>query len=449
MKRNLILFVIGILVLATFVSAALPAWLSGKPIDEPNGGGGGGAGPGVVLLYEGAPKTVTVSGQEFTIEAVFITDVSAAIKVTDPSGNSATKEITEGVTKAVDGLMVTLMNADDRFFRRNVATVSVSLNDDFEPISICDTHDITITGAGSAEGNLQISYQQENVDDVSASLLVVNIGEQGGGAGEMNCPIIAGGGSAGPGGPATYTVTTSCNYPGIVAGVQHFAKLTDVDCEEVSDTFALTTSGGSDVEDCSEGHTCHLSIGGDTSSSGVYFGDDGAYVIELIAASDTSATLRVTDPDESTDSGEISEATSRRVGNLLLNVITADEANIVQTASLQVLQEYVDEESEVTYQGVLDMLNSCERIGIFVNRSDPFWDENEHPTGNSLCARSSEICVFSTIAEAKQMSTGSVPNEWGVVVNQGIWNCDQTPLTVAGRSNWEMYRVEALCCSAP
>ncbi|MEK6835823.1 MAG: dockerin type I repeat-containing protein [Nanoarchaeota archaeon] len=102
--------------------------------------------------------------------------------------------------------------------------------------------------------------------------------------------------------------------------------------------------------------------------------------------------------------------------------------------------------TEVTYQGVLDMLNKCDRAAIYVNVSDPFWSSNPHPTGNSLCQADNKICVTAMLSEST-LAPSSPPNEWGENTNSGLWPCSWDATSVYGRSSWKAYKLDAICCS--
>lgn len=82
----------------------------------------------VDLSSDGMPSsTVSVDGQDYTVELVAATDTSATIKITDSDGDSETKEITESTSKKLLGLEVTVDRADENNFRLT-ATISVGSN---------------------------------------------------------------------------------------------------------------------------------------------------------------------------------------------------------------------------------------------------------------------------------------------------------------------------------
>ncbi|MEK6878096.1 MAG: hypothetical protein AABY22_00730, partial [Nanoarchaeota archaeon] len=58
-------------------------------------------------------QEVTISGKTYTVELVAATDLSATIKVTDSTGKSEQKEISEAASKKVNGLTIAVNNADE------------------------------------------------------------------------------------------------------------------------------------------------------------------------------------------------------------------------------------------------------------------------------------------------------------------------------------------------
>ena len=72
----------------------------------------------------------------------------------------------------------------------------------------------------------------------------------------------------------------------------------------------------------SDNPTAEVTVGGET------------YTIELVSASDDSATIQVTDANGNTNSKEINEADSKKVGSITIAVTNADETNLKLSASL-------------------------------------------------------------------------------------------------------------------
>ncbi|MBS3091233.1 hypothetical protein J4217_02180 [Candidatus Pacearchaeota archaeon] len=67
-----------------------------------------------VDLSSDSPSTkVTIGGKEYTVELVSASDTAATIKVTDSTGSSDSKEVSENASKKVQGLTVAILTADE------------------------------------------------------------------------------------------------------------------------------------------------------------------------------------------------------------------------------------------------------------------------------------------------------------------------------------------------
>lgn len=74
-------------------------------------------------------STVTVNGEEYTVELVTSTDSAATIKVTDSAGNSDSKEISEDASKKIQGIDIGVDLADeDSATNRLLADITIGAN---------------------------------------------------------------------------------------------------------------------------------------------------------------------------------------------------------------------------------------------------------------------------------------------------------------------------------
>lgn len=89
-----------------------------------------------------------------------------------------------------------------------------------------------------------------------------------------------------------------------------------------TDTSLVLLKEAEKVSLDSDNPTADVTVGGAT------------YTIELVSASDTAATIRVTDSSGSSDSAEINEAASKKVNGLTVAVNTADETNLKLSATI-------------------------------------------------------------------------------------------------------------------
>ncbi|MGV8142875.1 MAG: hypothetical protein ACP5NS_04580 [Candidatus Pacearchaeota archaeon] len=84
--------------------------------------------------------------------------------------------------------------------------------------------------------------------------------------------------------------------------------------------------------------TSFLSVGGTSSvPSSTITVDGNTYTVELLAATDTSATIKVTDSSGNSDQKEINEASSKKILGLEVAVNTADESTATNTLSAEVI----------------------------------------------------------------------------------------------------------------
>ena len=80
----------------------------------------------VDLSSDSSTAQVTIAGAAYTIELVSASDTTATIKVTDASGNSASKEVNEAGTKKINGLTVAVTNADENNLKYSASIIAGS-----------------------------------------------------------------------------------------------------------------------------------------------------------------------------------------------------------------------------------------------------------------------------------------------------------------------------------
>jgi len=87
-----------------------------------------------------------------------------------------------------------------------------------------------------------------------------------------------------------------------------------------------------------------ISLDSDNPSAEVTVGGE-TYTIELVSSSDTSATIRVTDASGNSNTREVAEAASKKIGGITIAITSADETNLKLSASLIAGSEKVTLES--------------------------------------------------------------------------------------------------------
>jgi len=129
-----------------------------------------------------------------------------------------------------------------------------------------------------------------------------------------------------------------------------------------------------------------VTLDSDNPSSTVTIGEE-TYTVELVSASDTSATIRVTDSSGTSDSREINEADSKKVNGLQIAVQTADETNLKLTATILVGTDKVtltngatitegesNDPIDGTYAYIVGGTGAATEIAVTVFRPDPSSD---------------------------------------------------------------------------
>lgn len=125
-----------------------------------------------------------------------------------------------------------------------------------------------------------------------------------------------------------------------------------------------------------------VSLSSDAPSTEVTIGG-ATYTVELVSASDSAATVKVTDSTGASESKEINEADSKRVNGLDVAVKTADETNLKLSASLIVGADKVtitpgsivtvgenDDPIDGTYAYITGGTTAATEIAIVVSRPD-------------------------------------------------------------------------------
>jgi len=100
-----------------------------------------------VDLTSDAPTTkVTIGGKEYTIELVSASDYAATVRVTDSTGASDSKEVSENASKKIQGLTVAVLTADETNLRLSASVLAgaekvtltdaaaVTMGDDADPV---------------------------------------------------------------------------------------------------------------------------------------------------------------------------------------------------------------------------------------------------------------------------------------------------------------------------
>ncbi len=245
-------------------------------------------------------------------DAGAISDVTAAINVQQRLGSLATSG-DAGTSAAVSGDAAPLFSGGTKLYvNDSLNTVTNVLTDDELPVVLADT---------SFSGNVDSSMTQ--TIDIGSNPRVTF----------KRQPT-----SSDEPGFALQTSTTQANY--IYNATITFNKAVN---------FSHADSEGEDIELFGQTYTISsatdndnlillksaekLSLDSDSPVADVTI-DGSVYTIELVSASDTSATVKVTDSSGSSESKEINEAASKKINGITVAVTTADETNLKLSATV-------------------------------------------------------------------------------------------------------------------
>ncbi len=129
----------------------------------------------VALSSNDPSAEVTIGGNTYTIELVSASDTAATVKVTDSSGKSETKEVSENASKKINGVTVAITNADETNLKLSasviagaekikISTTQGSSVTQGEEDNVVDGTATTITGGTTAATKIVVSIRAPNSD---------------------------------------------------------------------------------------------------------------------------------------------------------------------------------------------------------------------------------------------------------------------------------------------
>jgi len=96
---------------------------------------------------------VTIAGKTYTVELVSASDTTATIKVTDSTGKSETKEITEAQSKKVNGLTIAVNTADETNLKLSAGIIAGS-----EKVTLEDNSQVTLGDEDTAVDGTDVDF---------------------------------------------------------------------------------------------------------------------------------------------------------------------------------------------------------------------------------------------------------------------------------------------------
>ena len=342
-----------------------------------------------VTLTDLDPKTeITVNEKVYTIELVSASDLSATIKVTDANGKSESKEINENQSKEVNGLNIKLEAADETNLHLSAYLIITFSEEEEETKNEEDKPGITLT-SDDPKKSISISGESYLIELISAtdnsatlmasqtkeiSFLKSENSERIGGfsiklhnAEESNLKLL---------------VDISIEEEGEAKSLTNEDPKTQLTFDEEPYTIELVSAsdlsaiikvtadstGNSESQEISERTTGEIMgllisvIQTDETNSAIssqisigkkrfLLTDESpkrrvningeSYYAELVSASDSSATIKISQTEE------ITEGSSNNLLNLEIKVKEAEETNLVLFANLIVEKSEKEDEEEV------------------------------------------------------------------------------------------------------
>ena len=130
----------------------------------------------VALSSDDPSAEVIIGSNTYTIELVSASDTAATVKVTDSSGKSETKEVSENASKKINGVTVAITNADETNLKLSasviagaekikLSTTQGSSVTQGEEDNVVDGTSTTITGGTTAATKIVVSIRAPNSDN--------------------------------------------------------------------------------------------------------------------------------------------------------------------------------------------------------------------------------------------------------------------------------------------
>jgi len=260
---------------------------------------------GDTCLNSDSPSTtITFSNYNYLVELISASDTTATIKVTN-AGYSQTKEINEGTNKEIQGLNVTVKNADETNLKLS-ATLKLGFISGISGTITCETG-YTCLSSDAPGTILEFDGKNYIIELVSATdtSATVRVNSETKELKELE------------------TISISGLYVNLKSADETNLKLSAIL------KFSLATLGGTKLE-CEVGYTC---LSSDNPLTEVPF-NNYIYQVELISATDTSATIKVTNAGYS-QTKEINGGATKEVQGLNVTVKSADETNLKLSVTLK------------------------------------------------------------------------------------------------------------------
>jgi hypothetical protein len=119
------------------------------------------------LTSDDPSREVTVGGETYTIELVSASDSAATIKVTDSSGESSSKEISENTSKRLQGLTIAVTTADETNLQLTASIIAGA-----DKVTLTDGSSVTLGEQGTTIDGTMVHFSNSNLNTGTTSITV-------------------------------------------------------------------------------------------------------------------------------------------------------------------------------------------------------------------------------------------------------------------------------------
>jgi hypothetical protein len=292
----------------------------------------------ICLEYGNSTKEITTDNLVYIMELVSASDTYATIRVTNNLGSNQSKVIIEGSSKIINGLNFTLINADEN----NLGYSAILKLNEVATASLDCEEGYTCLNSNNPNQNVTISTEAYSLRLVSASDIYATINVVDGSGKNQSAEIIEGDSKIING--LNISLKSADETSSLLSAVLKFTEVIPV------------------ITECEEGYTC---LNSDDSDIQIVVNNVN-YIITLVSASDTYATIRVKNNLGVNQSKMIIEGNSKIINGLNLTLKEANENNLIFSAVFKLNENQVvlnQSETNLTFEEEESGLN-CEEEDI-------------------------------------------------------------------------------------
>ncbi len=121
----------------------------------------------ISLSNEDPSSEVVIEGKTYTVELVSTSDTTATVKVTDSTGKSETREVTENSSKKINGITIAVTNADENNLKLSASVIAGA-----EKITLNDGDSVTKGEEGTVIDGTFVKFNDADIADKTSKIIV-------------------------------------------------------------------------------------------------------------------------------------------------------------------------------------------------------------------------------------------------------------------------------------